>query len=305
MSRWHSLSLLHLGLCLGACTERALEIPRDGGMSRDMAAIVRDGAVADLASTDFAGIRPDPCPAGTEFIYTIDENTTLSRFNPVVAQFFDVGSIGCPADPGDTPNSMAIDRTGNGWVNYRSGALYRLDTSNASCMPTGYVAGQHGFLNFGMSFAQDTPGSSDETLWVTPTASKTARLASIDLTSFVVSTPVTVDTDGNGELTGDDQANLWGFFPDVATPFVARIDKQTGSLDRFFDMPQLVGTAVAWGFAAYQGNFYLFLQRDIDSSTVIYELDGTTGELTTVIPDTGRRIVGVGVATCAGNGPAQ
>ena len=211
----------------------------------------------------------------------------------------------CVCSPSTRGTTTAIDRTGNGWVNYQSGALFRLDTSNASCMATNYKPGQHGFLNFGMSFAQDTPGGTDETLWVTPTAATTARLASVDLTTFLVSTPVTVETDGNGELTGDDQANLWGFFPDVATPFVARIDKQTGALDRFFDMPQLIGTAMAWGFAAYQGNFYLFLQRDIDNSTVIYELDGKTGNLTTIVPDTGRRIVGVGVATCAGDGLDQ
>ena len=292
----------HVVLLLGAfgCTERALEVPRDGAVSRDLA--VTDAAVTDLASADFAGPRPNPCPAGTEFIYTIDENTTLSRFNPLVAQFFDVGPIACPADPGDTPNSMAVDRTGNGLVNFRSGALFRLDTANASCTATPYVPGHHGFFNFGMSFAQDVPGGADETLWVAPTAAATARLAFVDLNTFAVSDPIFVPTDGNGELTGDDKANLWGFFPDVSTPFVARIDKQTGELDRRFEMQQLIGTAVAWGFAAYQGNFYLFLQRDIDSSTVVYRLDGTTGVLTTVVPDTGRRIVGVGVATCAGNG---
>ena len=106
----------------------------------------------------------------------------------------------------------------------------------------------------------------------------------------------------NPELTGDDEANLWGFFPSEIPPYIARINKMTGALDRRIQLAALVGQPTAWGVAHYRGDFYVFLQRTFDASTNIYRVNGMTGMITTVASDTGRRIVGVGVATCAGDG---
>jgi hypothetical protein len=287
-------------LCLAGCPERALEIPEDGGS--DLRG--RDAGV-DLGSdmpVDLAMQKPNPCPAGTNFIYTIDEDTTLSRFSPTSSQFFDVAKVSCLSIPGDTPNSMAIDRDGNGWVNYSSGALFRLLTATAACSSTTYTPGQGGFNAFGMSFAQDTPGSTSETLFIADTSQgASSSLGTIDLVHFKLASSIPLIGGAEPELTGDDQANLWGFFPAATPPKIARIDKQKGTLDRTLTLAALSGNPSAWGVAAYQGDFYVFLQRDSDPSTRVYKVDGTTGTLTTVLGDTGRRIVGVGVATCAGD----
>lgn len=285
---------------LAACPERALAPPEftDGGL-RDLSAI------PDLASYDgfdMATLRPNPCPAGTEFIYTIDEDTTLSRFNPMTSQFFDVGKINCPTLLGSNPNSMAINRDGEGWVNFDSGELFKLTTATGTCTSTSYAPGQGGLTAFGMSFAQNSPGSLDETLFVADTAQgASTSLGTINLTNFKLATQIPIIGGIQPELTGDDDANLWGFFPSDSPPRIARIDKKLGTLDRVHPLPFLNGNPQAWGVAAYRGDFYVFLQRDVDASTNIYRVDGTTGTLSTVVASTGRRIVGVGVATCAGD----
>ena len=102
------LVLLAVVAGLAACPERALAPPEftDGGL-RDLSAFPD---LARFDGFDMAMVRPNPCPAGTEFIYTLDEDTTLSRFNPMSNQFFDVGKISCPTQLGSNPNSMAINR---------------------------------------------------------------------------------------------------------------------------------------------------------------------------------------------------
>ena len=47
------------------------------------------------------------------------------------------------------------------------------------------------------------------------------------------------------------------------------------------------------------GNFYLFYKSQTDPSTRVFELDGKTGNVEEIMPDTGRYIVGAGVSTCA------
>ncbi len=311
MSRASSVGVLCIGLlATTGCPERALEIPDDGGGRRDLA--VRDLSSTDLPVTDLSVLPdlatddrppPNPCPAGTEFIFTIDEDTTLSRFNPVSSLFFDVGQMACPTVLGGSPNSMAIDRMGNGWVNYSSGELFRLVTSSLSCTSTPYAPGQGGLISFGMSFSQDLPGSTAETLWITDSQAGVGgqSLASVNLSTFTLSSQIPLFGGTQPELTGDDDANVWGFFPSTTPPRMARIDKKFGTLDRTILLPMLSGNPRAWGVAAWKGDFFVFLQRESDPSTRIYRVDGTTGVLTTVVSNTNRRIVGVGVATCAGN----
>jgi hypothetical protein len=306
MSRAILIALL--ACSASACTERALGIPEDGGLF-DLSAFDRNPDLFDLGRdlgpdlSMFDMPPPNPCPAGTNFIFTIDSDTTLSRFNPVSNQFFDVGAISCPTVFGGTPNSMAIDRQGNGWLNYSSGELFRLITAQNACSPTGYQPGQGGFTNFGMSFAQDTPGGPQETLYVADTSNGgPTKFGTIDLMSFQLENLIDIPGGTMPELTGDDEAGLWGFFPADSPPKIARIDKQTGTLDEVISLPQLSGNPQAWGVAHYQGDFYVFLQRNNDPSTRIYRINRTTHAFSVVVSNTGRRIVGVGVATCAGNG---
>jgi len=306
--RWSPISTYALSLCVvwGAqlgCTARALAPPEDGGLdfahNRDLGDLGPDLLSFDLAGDDFAR---NLCPAGANFIYTIDANTTLSRFSPATGAFFDVGAIDCPTVLDGSPNSMAVDREGNAWVNYSSGELFRLLTQTLTCTSTPFPPGQAG-EPWGMSFAEDTPGSLAETLFIAETETGSATLARLNLTSFALSNEVAIQGDGTQpELTGDDQANLFGFFPASNPPFISRINKQTGALDRTLSLELLAGSPQAWGMAAYQGSFYVFLERQDDQSTSVYRIDAMTGALSTVVSDTGRTIVGVGVATCAGNG---
>ena len=54
-----------------------------------------------------------------------------------------------------------------------------------------------------------------------------------------------------------------------------------------------------WAFAFYGGDFWVFLERMDESSTTVYQVDGTTGSITSSTPTLTRSIVGAGVSTCA------
>jgi hypothetical protein len=56
---------------------------------------------------------------------------------------------------------------------------------------------------------------------------------------------------------------------------------------------------MAWAFAFWGGDFWIFLQRSQDTSTTVYRFVTATQTLSTVIANTGRTIVGAGVSTCA------
>jgi hypothetical protein len=292
-------------VCLAAmlaplgCTARALDLPQDLGP---------DLSVFDLLPSDFALQTHATCPAGTNFIFTIDESTMLSRFNPTTAQFFDAGPIICPAQPGAEIDSMGVDREGNAWVIYTSGELFRLLTDSLACTATPF-SGLTNPVYSGMSFSEDTPGSTSETLYVSPSTNNEIELVKIDLTTFKATNLAPLQGPQPGpELTGDDQGNLWAFFPSEATiPFIARVNKSTGALDRKIELEALQGSPGGFGMAGYQGDFYLFFELEnglspTGPSTNVYRVDGQTGQLSTLLTNTGRNIVGVGAATCAGDG---
>ena len=104
---------------------------------------------------------------------------------------------------------------------------------------------------------------------------------------------------GAPELTGTGDAKLWAFSPNLMPPKVARLSKTTGAIESAFEAPGLAGTPRAWAFAFWGGDFFIFLERATDGSTKVWKMNGLTGALSTVIPDTGRSIVGAGVSTCA------
>jgi hypothetical protein len=90
--------------------------------------------------------------------------------------------------------------------------------------------------------------------------------------------------------------------PQASTPKVAQIDKATGAAIKTFNLTALKSSIVispsAWAFAFWGGDYYIFLQGDLDSSTNVWKMTAT-GSVTKYIPDTGFRIVGAGVSTCA------
>lgn len=250
----------------------------------------------------------DDCSVEAKLIYVVDQDRTLSSFNPRLigaasGPFVELGQIACAAQSGAEPFSMAVDRNATAWIIYDSGELFTVDvkTLPLSCVKTRFVPQQQ-VVKFGMGFVANTPGSMDETLFISGSDSG-STLTSTRFGTLGTVPPYTVTIKGtlNGapELTGTGDAKLWAFLPNVTPPKVARLSKVTGAIESVFEAPGLAGTPRAWAFAFWGGDFFVFLQRTIDNSTTVWRVNGTTGALSSVLADTGRTIVGAGVSTCA------
>jgi hypothetical protein len=281
-------------LCLlPGCADRALmPCQHDEGVDSDgpLQDLAFDGPV-DFKHADLS--QPPPPPFCREVI-VVDESTLLSDFHPDTLTFHDIGMLKCPASGGATPFSMALGRDGQAWVLYSDGELFRVDVNTAFCQAIKFEPGQMGFTNFGMGFVSDAPGSEAETLFIAGTS--TMELGSINLKSLTVKRIGPVG--GIPELTGTGTAELWGFFPNPNRTFVAQIDKRTGATSNVIDTNALVGDPAAWAFAAWAGDFWIFLQRMGEDSTQVHRVT-RDGKFKTVLGPTGRRIVGAGVSTCA------
>ncbi|MCX5748163.1 MAG: hypothetical protein NT062_37365, partial [Proteobacteria bacterium] len=159
---------------------------------------------------------------------------------------------------------------------------------------------QLGLKEFGMGVSTNATGGDTDTLFVAGSASAGASsvtLASVDVTTMTATGKGTVQ--GSPELTGTGAAELWGFFPDAASPRVAQLDKGNGAALKTFAAASLAGTPEAWAFAFYGGDFFIFLSKNLELSTTVYQMDGTTGAIKSMTPTGGRLIVGAGVSTCA------
>ncbi len=256
---------------------------------------------------------PDNCAEHARFVYVIDSDDTLYRFNPQinnVSAFTEVGPVSCGATL--NPNSMSVSRDGFAYALFGSyddlfglwscSGVYRVDMQTGACLgQTSFSCGDAGFSQFGMGFSTTTVGGSVDELFLAN--SDTASLGKLDVATGAVQSMGTLPNQG-GEFTGNSNAELWGFFPYEDPPAIIWVDKANGAaLDRF-DLPQLPSlsgamVSAAWAFAFWGGDFYVFYQVDPpDTSTNVWKLDRETG-LQLYIPNTGMRIVGAGVSTCA------
>ena len=111
------------------------------------------GAEASAADGTFQQAAT-PCEDSATHVYVLSDKSELHRFRPGELRFEKVGLVSC-----DTvlPNSMAVDRFGTAWVNYKNGNLYRVSTRNAACLKTAYEGSQGGFASFGSAFATNGP----------------------------------------------------------------------------------------------------------------------------------------------------
>jgi hypothetical protein len=254
---------------------------------------------------DGGGSNTDNCSDAAKLVYVVDSNNMFSKFDPSTKTFQNIGALNCPAT-GDifgpaTPFSMGIDRTPTAWVLYSSGELFKVNTSTAACEPTSWSAPASLPL-FGMGFSSDTQGGSSETLYIAggtdPGSSTTSTFASLNTTSMTSSTLGSVN--GSPELTGTGSAELWGFFPAANGARVEKINKANGSpAGTTFPLTALAGEPAAWAFAFWGGDFWVFLMKDLESNTTVYQIDGTTGQVKGQTSANGRTIVGAGVSTCA------
>jgi hypothetical protein len=253
------------------------------------------------------------CTQAGQYIYTVDNsNNILSRFDPVALTSTDIGALNCPSS--SSPFSMDLDQSAVAWVLYGDGSLFRVDTTDASCSATNYVADQDGIDTYGMGSVFNSSTGVD-TLYIcgggADVFGTNTTLATLDLQSFVV-TPIASVSFSLVELAGTGDGQLWVFSPGDGSTFprvLARIDPATGSTLEQYDMSSITtGDQTGWAIKFFGGAFYIFLGPDVwkvDRSTLVPSQDTQTTPTEPKSPpqlvysNPGRDIVGAGVSTCA------
>jgi hypothetical protein len=240
------------------------------------------------------------CASETKLVYTIDQfDNRLSQFDPSTRTFHDLGSLACPTMAGATPFSMSVDRNGFAWVLYNSGELFNVSITSLICAKTTW-ASPNNMKVFGMGFSTDQAGGTAETLFIGGGLTQTQAsftLAKIDTATLGATT--IASEPALPEMTGNSNAELWGFFTNTTTAHVVQFDKATGGMIHDFPEPTLAGTNTGYAFAHWGGDYWVFLIKNAEPSTSVYQVDGVTGLIKTTTPTTGRTIVGAGVSTCA------
>jgi hypothetical protein len=235
----------------------------------------------------------DDCTETSDLIYVIDRGQErLMLFDPGTSDFTTLGELDCPS--WGTPASMAVSRTGFVYVRYSDDVVYEVDLVDLSCEST-TLSVPTGFGSFGMGYATDDGDTWRDQLYVAD-ADSLGRVSNSSWSlSLIGSMP------SQSELTGNAAGELWAFLPLESPPALAQMDKDSGGvLDRInlSGFPNL-GDIDTFAFAAWDGNFWLFVRTyGMGSSTDVYRV-GDDGRLTTVRSDVGFDVVGAGVSTCA------
>lgn len=272
----------------------------------------------DTGGTDSGnGSNGDNCSEASKLVYVVDANNQLSQFDPATKTFKDLGALNCPAGTGFAPFSMGVDRNATAYVLYVNAdqltgmplgsKIFKVDTTVAGlpCTATSFTP-LSTMLEFGMGFSTDAAGGSTDKLYIAgsndASTTSNAKLATLDVSSMMV-TPVPNGTiQGSPELTGNANAELWAFFPDPTNPKIQGVNKTNGMAISPAPLPQeLRGMPAAWAFAFYGGDYWIFLAKQSGLSTgptIVYQVS-PTGMLKGMTPTTSRRIVGAGVSTCA------
>ncbi len=272
----------------------------DSGMARAGSGI-RDAAPD--APPDAPVVVPDCADAGVTYIYLMTDQRELLSFYPPTGAFTTIGTIACPANFGETPFSMAVNRAGVAYVLFTDGSLFQVSTRSALCNSTPFLVGQHGFVTFGMGFASN-PKDAGETLYVDQidhtTDSASSGLASINLQTYQLSYigPFNDPTLAGGELTGTGDSQLFGYFFHLMGEGGAllQIDRDSGKALSAKQLP-VGNNQSSEAFAFWGGDFYIFTSPDGGPTTVTrYSPDTSALDVVATRPG---RIVGAGVSTCA------
>jgi hypothetical protein len=266
------------------------------------------------------------CSAASQLVYVLSTDNEIWSFDPPSKKFTNLFTLDCntPNDGNDwAPNSMAVDRDANAWVNYvgsfldpftlqssdEAGLVFKVDIDKKTCAPSPTVTLPNDkWYRLGMGYSTDAVNGTSETLYVTGTGisgmANSPGLGKIDMSSkALVPAPGAFNGDAklNGqsaELTGTGDARLFGFF--TTSPVrVAQLDKGTAKI-LSDDAVNGVPTPLAWAFSFWGGAFYLYTSADGLSQSTVTRFDPTThavdGSYSLKAPMT---IVGAGVSTCA------
>src|SRR5262249_20977146 len=197
---------------------------------------------------------------------------------------------------------------------YTNGELFQVSLTTAACTAAHNTVGAGNMSLFGMGFVTDSANTNGEKLYLAggnndPAA--TPRKLGYDDTHAGSLVPAAAGTiaatsDYSPELTGTNEAKLYGFFPNLTTvAFVQEIDKGTGAA---IGMKWNLGTAGLgtnindWAFAQWGGKFYVFVTTSDAGGTrnsTVRSIDRTTNTYTVVLQNLPYFIDGAGVSTCA------
>ncbi len=308
-----------LGFTLVACGGSKISgFPDGAGDGGDTVGDGGGGTFADTGRGGGGGGNTD-CSEAAKLVYVITQTNVLYSFYPKDLLFKQIGTLNCPA-PGMNaqgmtaqPNSMAVDRSGTAWVNFDSGKLFKVSTSDASCTGTSFQPLQSNFMKFGMGFSSNSAGSKDETLFVVGIQDSLLGvtgqgLAKIDLGTLKLS-PIGDFTDGlamqGAELTGSGAGNLYGFFTSSPATLSA-IDKGSAATP-MADQKTLSGvnTGTAWAFSFWGGDFWYYTAASGQMTDVTRQKASSDNSIGVVKSQIGFRIVGAGVSTCAPLAPPK
>jgi hypothetical protein len=316
------LSLVLPFAALGACGNSSASSTFGNGSGGSSGGTGGSGSGTILLPDD-AGLLEDGasasnCASGVgSFIYVISDANNLYTFDPTqfpaTTAFTLVGPVTCDSSG---VNSMAIDRSGTAWVNFNSGAIFKMTTSApVTCTATSFASGQADFTGvLGMGFAANSKGSNDETLFVSDNAGPGGTctdqtpssgcsglgLGTIDVTTMKLTAlgAYTSSAAGyNAELTGTGDGLLYGFFTTTPSSY-GPIDPTTGATSSPppTSLPTVSTGEGGYAFSFWGGDFYFYTAPT--STTVVTHLETSTGKTTDSSP-LSFTIVGAGVSTCA------
>jgi hypothetical protein len=279
---------------------------------------------ATLMMAAWPGLAVAGAGAGScsDLVYLVDDASQLVSFDPreigVQDPFAVIGTLVCPTltdpvpgYPGPvSPYSLTVDRTGNAHVLFTTGELFTVALSDASCTATSFEPQQGGqWLLFQQAFASDAPGSGRETQFVgggDASGAPGGLFGLVDPSTFVIQSLGSLPNvaEASPSLTGLGDGTLYGFYPGQVSAFVQEIDKTSGAaVGPTLPVPGGLGsTAIAWAFAHWGGQFYLFLTRDDglgNLSASVARIDRSTGSYDVVLSNVPYVFTAAGVSTCA------
>jgi hypothetical protein len=231
----------------------------------------------------------DGCSDAAKLIYLVSVEHDLYSFDPTIdglQAYKHIGPLNCPS--GGDPQSMSVTRSGTAYVFYHTGELFRVSTADASCEATTY---QHPinqpFSQLGMGFTAASEGSTDERLFI---ISPDFGLATIEIPSLTVSQTGALVV--AAELTGGPDARLFQFIAEDGNLNEINLTNNTTSFIHYF--PELEGT-LAFAFARYAGEFYVFTAPGFGTTTTHYDPITDTSTFRDSLDFT---VVGAGQSTC-------
>jgi hypothetical protein len=289
-----------------------------GGSTSNHVAGTADAGAIPILSAEDSGAATSGCSAASQLVYVLSRQNVIYSFDPPMKSFTPVATLDCDAGS-MVPNSMAVDRQGNAWIDYVSvdnqgnvtgGAIFELNLQVGNCTATNIVLGP-GWYQVGMGYSTASASDPTDTLYlagdnnvqtcVLVGDATSAGLATIDTATGAL-TPVGSFSNGlggqNAELTGTGDGRLFGFF-DLAEVEIAQINKTTAATP-IQNAIEGVQCPWAYAFSFWGGDFYLYTATgDSINSSVTHYTSADGGIDTSYIPDVGFAIIGAGVSTCA------